>query len=1535
MVHNKLLQRRNLNKSVSLVLFIFLFYGPAVVHSESFQLSDIHNGRTTIQFTPGAIQTESIGEYTRFVSPNSGKTTEQGMPELPLFSTFVQIDPIKEYLVSYSVIQSHTLENIKIYPFQNDREGKNPSIINHVNLEYYESGHSYPEENLIVSDRLVMRGLQLFNISIVPFEYNPTSNEMVVYNEIEITVEEIGDRESDEFTPQLRSRTFEKLYETMIVNYSPSGRDEDYQAPAILYICGGNSEDNSYFQQLVDWRHKRGYVVYTASISETGSSSSQVKSYVTNAYNTFSPRPEFVALVGDAGGSYNVPTFYEDWGHDYYGDWCEGDHPYSQLDGDDLLPEVLVGRISVRSSSHISNVVNRIINYEKATYLGSLNNFYERAAVVGDPSESGLSTVITARYVENIMEAYGMEDINLKISGSSWTSWMENQLDEGVSYFQYRGFYGVSGFDTGDIDDVNNGHKLPFATVLTCGTGSFAQDNTCLSEKFLRAGSASNPRGAIAAVCTATGNTHTMFNNIVAMGIYDGLFPKNLGTAGAALANGKLTLFSAYPTNPYHWVDAFTQWNSLMGDPATHLWTDTPTVLSVTHPFVLPFGTNFVDILVYDEQENPAEDAMVTLLMDDDVIFTSGYTDEEGSLTMNLDYVSNGTISITVTKQNCKPYENTIILHSDGAVVNLDNELDVQIHDDDDGIVNPGEQFGLSVPVKNYGTENVYGISATLQSFSEFVTISDATMDYGDLLQGESAFGDDFAITLSETAIDREDLKLRLTIVDNSNNGWNAIIPIDVSGSHLAYMSMLIQNGGIDPGETKNVSITLSNRGSISTGQVFATLSSDSYALSVVDGSGAWGEIPPGQSVQSTDSFTISASNEIINGTVLSLSLNIQSDEGYNRVETIPIHIGEVTESDPLGPDSYGYYIYDSWDTGYELAPAYDWIEIESIGTNLDIYDPGRGRGACSLNNNMLCDSDYDCDPWGGQYYGTCEYFETTKEVNLPFTFSFYGVPYSSISVSSNGWIAFGHSELESFRNYPVPGAGGPSPMVAVFWDDLKTSNGGYVYTHNFDGEFMVIQWTDMRTEDANSLEDFQLILYNNSVPPYGDGEMKLQYKTFNNTTNGSFGGYTPEHGGYCTVGIENHNCTTGLEYTFDNEYPVAARTIVDQSALFITTRPAFEINETTITVSNYPGWNIVGLPVDANDANYLSIFPNAINNTLYSYDGSYTQEENLALGTGYWLRFSEEGENQIVGLPINSLSIAIQEGWNLISGITSTVEAGGIIDPSGLIVPGTMYSYNENGYANVSSLEPGTGYWIRSFGDGTITLQSSRTSKVNDPVGLTSDLETMNKIRFNGAELYFGATITENEQLSYSLPPKPPSGAFDARFSGDWKYCSDEGMIEVMNNGQPLVVEYEVKDGEYWQLVPVIAGKTEWSEAISLSGQIQLNLGSNVDQWVLRKSTSPQTPTVFALHSNYPNPFNPATRIMYDVPQETHIRLTVNDLLGREVITLVNQIEQPGFKTIMWNGRDHSGRPLSSGIYISRLETKTSSFSKKMLLLK
>jgi hypothetical protein len=377
----------------------------------------------------------------------------------------------------------------------------------------------------------------MINIQVTPYTYHPSSKKLEVLSQVNIHIIEDGNNPDGHLAQPVKSRIFEQLYKSLIINFESSTRDEDYQQPAILYICGGNSETNNDFKNLLDWRRQRGYVVYTTSISETGSSSSSIKNYIQNAYHTFSPPPEYVALLGDVDGSYSVATYYDGHGHNSYGNECEGDHPYSQLDGTDLIPEVLIGRMSIRTSSELSVVSSKIINYEKATYLGYLDDYFERAAMAGDPSSSGNSCTITKEYVAELLDAHGFDDVRLKTSGSSWSSWMENQLEEGVLFFNYRGYLGMSGFSTGNVDNANNGYKLPFATVLTCGTGSFAEDQTTMSEKFFRAGTASNPKGAVAAIGTATWNTHTLFNNITDMGIYDGLFADDVETAGAALAS--------------------------------------------------------------------------------------------------------------------------------------------------------------------------------------------------------------------------------------------------------------------------------------------------------------------------------------------------------------------------------------------------------------------------------------------------------------------------------------------------------------------------------------------------------------------------------------------------------------------------------------------------------------------------------------------------------------------------------------------------------------------------------------------------------------------------------------------------------------------------------------------------------------------------------------------------------------------------------------------------------------------------------------
>lgn len=93
--------------------------------------------------------------------------------------------------------------------------------------------------------------------------------------------------------------------------------------------------------------------------------------------------------------------------------------------------------------------------------------------------------------------------------------------------------------------------------------------------------------------------------------------------------------------------------------------------------------------------------------------------------------------------------------------------------------------------------------------------------------------------------------------------------------------------------------------------------------------------------------------------------------------------------------------------------------------------------------------------------------------------------------------------------------------------------------------------------------------------------------------------------------------------------------------------------------------------------------------------------------------------------------------------------------------------------------------------------------------------------------------------------------------------------------------------------------------------------------------------PEKFQLHQNFPNPFNPSTTIFYDVSKESNVKISVFDLLGREVVTLVDQIKPQGSGSVIWDGRDFVGDLVNAGVYIYKLNVGTFSQTKKMVLLK
>ena len=91
----------------------------------------------------------------------------------------------------------------------------------------------------------------------------------------------------------------------------------------------------------------------------------------------------------------------------------------------------------------------------------------------------------------------------------------------------------------------------------------------------------------------------------------------------------------------------------------------------------------------------------------------------------------------------------------------------------------------------------------------------------------------------------------------------------------------------------------------------------------------------------------------------------------------------------------------------------------------------------------------------------------------------------------------------------------------------------------------------------------------------------------------------------------------------------------------------------------------------------------------------------------------------------------------------------------------------------------------------------------------------------------------------------------------------------------------------------------------------------------------------IFKLNNCYPNPFNPVTTLRYELPENGLVNITIYDMLGREVKTLVNQIQDAGYKSVIWDATNDYSKPVSAGIYLYQIQVGNYMETKKMVLLK
>ncbi len=928
-----------------------------------------------------------------------------------------------------------------------------------------------------------------------------------------------------EFTPPSRqpqlSPSMSVALREMILNYVESG---DGKPSGYLIIAPDAYVDE--VQPLARWKEKKGWHVEVRTLTQTGTNPAQIKDYIANAYNTWSPRPEYVLLAGNEipAASSALPV-------------GATDYPYTLINSEDFLGELLIGRLPAATELELATMVAKVVGYEMNPVITD-PSWFTRSLMVGANQPSGMTTPLpTKRFVKEKMNRSGIPNVDTVYYPMA-PSGITSSIDQGALFVNYRSGQGLIGgwpypsFQRDDVFLLNNGWKLPVVTSITCYTGNF-NASACFGAAWLSAGNPGVPKGAVAFIGASAASTSSRWNNCLDYGIYSAICDEEIRSVGPALYRGKMELYANFPDDTT-WTSGssfyFHTYN-LLGDPSLEVWTGIPDSFIVTHVPSIQTGSSSFSVHVTNSTSQPVAGAMVSLYKSGEVKKIE-FTDASGNVAFNLTTSTQDTLFVTITKHNFKPYAGYTMVNDAAVFVGYDSHTISDPGGNNNGEVNPGETIELGVTLKNYGTSTTAtNVSARLSIDDPNVTITDSIKSYGNLAPGTTAAASPYIFDVSQIIRDDHILKFALNITSDQGT-WSGSIWITARAPDIVHQrtQVLDGNGILEPGETRDFLVWVKNTGGFEGMNVSGVLRSANSGLVVTDSMGDFGNILAGDSAaNSVNPFILSANSSLTPGTSVRFSLILNGNNGFVDTTGFRLTVGIIDSTCPLGPDAYGYYAYDNRDTDYSEAPVYGWVEI----------DP-----------RPLYNGPGDSISLGA---------DETKTIPLPFSFKFYGNWYDRVSICSNGYIAMDSTWIADMYNWHIPGVGGPPLLISPFWDDLDPnatdSSGVVCYWHDAANHRFIIEYSriqhihDYVNPTPSELQTFEVILYDPQYNPTetGDGEIVFQYLDITNDDIWH---------NYATVGIENYDHTTGIEYTYANIYPAAAASLADGRAIKFTTDP-------------------------------------------------------------------------------------------------------------------------------------------------------------------------------------------------------------------------------------------------------------------------------------------------------------------------------------------------------------------------------------------
>lgn len=524
---------------------------------------------------------------------------EAGAPDLPSSLRYIAVPQGAKAVLKVVSVETETLHNMEIAPApvipldEIDKIGV--PLVYKVDESIYSRNAFYPEQPVVLSEPIEIRGIDVVSLGISPFQYNPVTKDLVVYKNITIEISYEGG--STHFGDDAyRSRWWNPILEDVIMNYNQLP-EIDYNARLqkaleeqsltaadegceYAIVIPTNPEFAIWADSIKKFRTEQGVYTKIYKLSDIGGNTvAAIKAWVTDAYKNWKIKPAAMLLLGDFGtnaASTVISTKSPGFASDNY---------YSDVTGDNL-PDIAFARIAANNDAQLKVMCTKFLNYERnpptdaafydkplsavgwqddrwyqlgveivGGFMKSINKHPVRVNNPSSPADNtggntagaGNWSTTNATTIVNYFGDSGLKYIpNKPGTLGGFTGGTAAQINTVINDGAFIAFHRDHGLYAGwhrpsyqntnltSLKNVNN--KLPFVFSINCNTGEYQTGTDCFAEKFHRYTYNGQNSGALGVIAPSE-VSYSFVNDVFLWGIMDNMWPNFMPAMGSSPAS--------------------------------------------------------------------------------------------------------------------------------------------------------------------------------------------------------------------------------------------------------------------------------------------------------------------------------------------------------------------------------------------------------------------------------------------------------------------------------------------------------------------------------------------------------------------------------------------------------------------------------------------------------------------------------------------------------------------------------------------------------------------------------------------------------------------------------------------------------------------------------------------------------------------------------------------------------------------------------------------------------------------------------------